>query len=58
MNKRDVVTKVSLLSGLEYSDCDRVIESLAQVLGEELKNSRGIRAAFGKLHKLMDVLKK
>lgn len=58
MNKREVVAKVSLLSGLKYSDCEKVIESLAQVLSTELEASGGIRMAFRTLYKLMGVLKK
>lgn len=58
MNKQEVITKVAQLSGIEYSDCDKVIEALEQVLSEELENSNGIRNAFGKVHKLMGFLKK
>ncbi|WP_185155774.1 hypothetical protein [Dysgonomonas sp. 521] len=58
MNKQEVVAKVSQLSGVEYSDCYKVIEALELVLSEELEASNGIRKAFGKVHKLMDFLKK
>jgi len=57
MNKKEVVTKVSQLSGIEYSDCCKVIEALEQVLGEELESSDGIRNAFGKVYKLMDLFR-
>lgn len=58
MNKKEVVIKASQLSGVEYSDCDKVIEALERVLSEELKTSNGTRNAFGKVHKLMGFLKK
>lgn len=58
MNKKEVVTKVSQLSGIEYSDCNKVIEALERVLSEELEATNGIRNAFGKVHKLMEFLKK
>lgn len=58
MNKEEVITKVSQLSGVEYSDCEKIIEALEQVFSEELETSNGIRYAFGKVHKLMGFLKK
>lgn len=58
MNKKEVITKVSQLSGIRHSDCCKVIEALEQVLSEELKNSNGIRNAFGKVYKLIKFLKK
>lgn len=58
MNKQEVIAKISQLSGVEYSDCEKVIEALEQVLSEELETSNGIRNAFGKVHKLMGSLKK
>lgn len=58
MNKKEVVTKVSQLSGIEYSDSCKVIEALELVLGEELETSNGKRNAFGKIYKLMEFLKK
>jgi Bacterial DNA-binding protein. len=58
MNKQEVITKVSQLSGVEYSDCCRVIEALEQVLSEELEASDGLRNAFGKVYQLLEFLKK
>lgn len=58
MNKKEVVTKVSQLSGVGYTDCDKVIEALEQVLSDQLEASNGIRDAFGKVYKLMGFLKK
>lgn len=58
MNQNEVITKASQLSGIEYSDCDKVIEALEQVLSEELETSGGIKNAFGKVYKLMGFLKK
>lgn len=58
MNKEEVIIKVSQFSGVEYSDCEKVIEALELVLSEELENSNGIRNAFGKVYKLMGFLKK
>lgn len=57
MNKKEVITKVSQLSGIEYSNCIKVIEALEQVLSEELEASNGIRSAFGKIYRLMGYLK-
>lgn len=56
MNKKEVVIKVSQLSGIEYADCCKVTEALEQVLSEELKTSNGTRNAFGKVHKLIGFL--
>lgn len=58
MNKKEVVLKVSQLSGIQYSDCSKVIEVLEQILSEELGTSNGIRNAFSKVYKLMGFLKK
>lgn len=58
MNKAEVVTKVSQLSGVEYSDCSKVIEALEQVLGNELEDSNGVRNALDKAYKLIGFLKK
>ena len=58
MNKKEVVKKVSQLSGVGYSDCEKVIDALEEVFSEELETSNGIRNAFGKVHKLMEFLKK
>ncbi|MBK5721812.1 HU family DNA-binding protein [Dysgonomonas sp. Marseille-P4677] len=58
MNKKEVITRVSQLSGIEYTSCDKVIEALEQVLSEELESSNGIRNAFGKVYKLIGFHKK
>jgi hypothetical protein len=58
MNKKEIVTKVSHLSGIEYSGCCKVLEALEQVLSEELDASDGIRNAFGKIYKLIGFLQK
>lgn len=58
MNNQEVMTKISQLSGIEYSDCCRVIKALEQILSEELESSKGTRNAFGKIHRLMVFLKK
>lgn len=58
MNKQEIITKISQLSGVKYSDCKKVTEALEQVLNEELETSNGIRNALGKAYKLIGFLKK
>jgi len=58
MNKKETMIKISDLSGIEYSDCCKVIETLEQILSKELDASNGIRSTFNRVHKLMEFLKK
>lgn len=58
MNKKEVIEKVSQLSGIELADCNKVIAALEQVLSEELEASDGTRNAFGKIYKLLGFLRK
>lgn len=58
MNKKETIAKVSQLSGIEYSDCCKVIKALEQVLNEELENSKGVGNAFDKVYKIMGIFKK
>lgn len=58
MNKMNVIERVSQISNVEPMECNKVLEALELVLSEELKSSRGIRYAFDKISKLMDILKK
>ncbi|MDU1891489.1 MAG: HU family DNA-binding protein [Dysgonomonas sp.] len=58
MNKTEVIEKVSQLSGVEASDCTKVLNALEQVLNNELEASGSIRNFVGKLYKLLSILKK
>lgn len=58
MNKKELIVKISQISGVESSDCCQVIEALEIVLSEELETSSSIRNVFGKVYKLMGILKK
>ncbi|MDR1403511.1 MAG: hypothetical protein LBJ60_07425 [Tannerellaceae bacterium] len=58
MNKREVVARASQLSGVEYSDCCKVVEALEQVLNDGLEASGGVKNALEKAYNLIGFLKK
>lgn len=57
MNNREVVAKVSELSGVHFDDCQKVLNAFEEVLSDELSNSKDIGRAFDKVIKVMDFLK-
>ena len=57
MNRTEVITEISQISGVAPEDCDKVINALEQVLNRELESSKGIKNAFGKIYKLMSIFK-
>lgn len=56
MNKTDVILKVSAMSGVGSSDCEKVIDALEKVLEEEIGSS-GLSTGFEKFCKLLQILK-
>lgn len=57
MNKKESIEKVSQLSQVTTSDCEKVLEALEIVLSDELANSKGVSNVFDKLYKIMSMLK-
>lgn len=57
MNKKETIKKVSELSQVVYSDCEKVLEALETVLSNELQTSKGMSSIFDKIYKIMGVLK-
>jgi len=53
MKKSETIEKIAQLSGVELTDCDKVLKALEQVLNEELKSSSGLKNAFGKIYRLL-----
>lgn len=58
MNNRELVMKTSELSGIGYTDCEKVLKALEKVMSDELEESKGAKSIFEKLYNLMTILKK
>lgn len=58
MNKKETIEKVSQISQVSISDCEKVLDAFEIVLSNELEDSKGIRSFFDKVYKLMSILKK
>ena len=57
MNRASVIKKVSELSGVGESGCEKVLDALEHVLNDELGSSGGIKQAFGKIYRIMSLFK-
>ena len=57
MNKKETIEKISELSQVAYSDCEKVLDALETVLSSELTSSKGANSIFDKIYKIMGVLK-
>lgn len=57
MNKKETIEKVSQISQVSISDCEKVLDAFEIVLSNELEDSKGIRSFFDKVYKLMSILK-
>ncbi len=57
MNKTEVITEVSLISGIEKTVCVKVVNTLEEVLSRELNSSQNVRTAFDKIYGLMNLLR-
>lgn len=57
MNKTEVITEVSQISGIERIECIKVINALEEVLDRELTSSGNARIAFDKIYGLMNLLR-
>ncbi|MFT3993589.1 MAG: HU family DNA-binding protein [Dysgonomonas sp.] len=57
MNKKETIEKVSQISQVSISDCEKVLDAFETVLSNELEDSKGIRSFFDKVYKLMSILK-
>lgn len=57
MNKTELIREVSRISGIESSDCIKVMDALEQALSQELESSQSVRNAFDKIHGLMSILR-
>lgn len=57
MNKRDTIKKISELSQIAVSDCEKVLVSLEEVLSEELSKKKRIQQIFNMFYKIMSILK-
>jgi nucleoid DNA-binding protein len=58
MNKKETLEKISEISQVNISDCEKVVDALERVLTEELETSKGISSAFDKVYKIMSFFKK
>ena len=57
MNKTEVISKLSLATGLIEADCSKVLESLEDILREELESSKSVSNALDKVYKLMQLFR-
>lgn len=57
MNKTNVISKVSEISGVASLECVRVLDALESVLSTELEASKGIGKAFDKIYKVMSLFR-
>jgi len=53
MNKREVIIRVSAQSGVDVTDCQKVLDALENVLDERLSGSKGMGGAFDKAYRVM-----
>lgn len=58
MNKREVIEKVSVKSGLEMEDCNKVLEAFEDVITTELYQSKNAAGAFDKIFDLLSFIKR
>lgn len=58
MNKKETLEKISEISQVSISDCEKVVDALERVLTEELETSKGISSVFDKVYKIMSFFKK
>lgn len=57
MNNKEVVAKVSMKSGVNFADCQKVLDAFEEVLSDELSNSKNVGSAFDKIYKVLSFLK-
>lgn len=57
MNKKETIEKVSQISQVATSDCEKVLDALETVLNDELANSKGMSSIFDKIYKIMGMLR-
>jgi nucleoid DNA-binding protein len=57
MNKTEVITEISQISGIGKTECIKVVDALEEVLCKELDSSENARTAFDKIYGLMNLLR-
>lgn len=57
MNKQETIEKIAVLSQVATADCEKVVDALEVVLGEELGKEKGFRNLFDLLYNVMTAWK-
>lgn len=57
MNKTEVITNVSIRSGINREECEKVLDIFEEVLSDEIAGSKRVGNAFEKVYKLMSFIK-
>ncbi len=53
MNKAEMINSVSVVSGVDSADCEKVLKALEKVFSDEISNSKGSKYAFDMIYKIM-----
>lgn len=57
MNKKETIEKVSELSQVVYSDCEKVLDALETVISNELESTKGAKGLFDKIYRILGAMK-
>ena len=57
MNKREVITNVSMRSGIDENICRIVLDTFEEVFTDELTYNKGKGSRFDRIYKIMTFLK-
>lgn len=49
MNHREVIARVSEVSGVNYNDCQKVLDAFEEVLSDQLLNTNEISSVINKV---------
>ena len=57
MNKKETIMKVSEVSGVDLTNCKKVLDAFEMIFSNELSQSGGAMSAFDKIYKVMSFIK-
>ena len=57
MNKKETIIKISEMSGVNLTECEKVQGSFEVIFSNELSQSGGAINAFDKIYKVMSFIK-
>lgn len=56
MNKTEIISRVSAESGVNATDCEKVLKSFEKVLDDKLSESPSASSVFDKVYRMMSYI--